>query len=148
MKDLDDTDDFVIKQQKTFWKEKSNLQVPRKSVMRPLLDNKRGQMDFLGTTVALLFFFMTIVMMVALVPALKIVLNMAQQSDAMNCPGYYYMGNANHTLSYNATLAAGGDTSSIGCLAIKMYIPYVVLGILIGGVGKIIYGRVQQPSQY
>ena len=89
----------------------------------------------------LLIFFMAIATLVALIPGLSELLNNAQQSDSLNCNGYAYNGNANHPLSYNSSL----QTSTTACLAIKLYLPYIVLGVLIAGVGKLLYGRQQDP---
>lgn len=96
----------------------------------------------------LLMLFITITFLVALIPAFTEMQDMAQQSTSMNCAGYAYSGDAGHYLSYNATLAQGGHTSTIGCLAIKLYLPYIVLGVLIAGVAMIFYGRGQQQQQF
>jgi hypothetical protein len=111
------------------------------------MNNKGGLMDL---PINLLMLFITVTFLVALIPGFVQMQNMAQQSTSMNCPGYYYNGDPNNALSYNATLAAGGNTSSIGCLAIKLYLPYIVLGVLIAGVAMIFYGRTmgQQNPQY
>lgn len=95
--------------------------------------NKRGQMIMIN----LLFLFMTIAVTVALIPALKVMLNMAQQSDGLNCPGYAYLGDPDATLSYNETLA----TNTLACLAINLYLPYIILAILIGGVSRMLLGN-------
>ena len=94
--------------------------------------NNRGQMIMIN----LLFLFMAIATVVALIPALSTILQMAQQSDGLNCPGYSYQGNPNHSLSYNASL----QSSTLACLAINLYLPYIVLAVLIGGVSKLLLG--------
>lgn len=69
-------------------------------------------------------------------------MGMGQDSEHLNCPGY--TDPVNPTLSYNATLSS--RTSTIGCMAFKLYIPYVVLGVLIAGIGYIMYGKGQQQN--
>ena len=101
--------------------------------------NTKGSL--MSLPINLLMLFISITFLVALIPGFVEMQNMAQQSDNMNCKGYAYNGDATHSLSYNATLAAGGSTSSIGCMAIKLYLPYIVLGVLIAGVAMIFYGR-------
>jgi len=96
----------------------------------------------------LLITLIVIVILVALIPAFMEMIGMSQQSTSLNCPGYV---DANPALSYNATLAAGGHTSSIGCMAMKLFLPLLILGVLIAIVTIILYGKSgseQAPTQY
>ena len=95
--------------------------------------NKQG----IAFMMNLLILVMVIMIMVALMPAMKEILNNVQQSDSLNCNGYKHLGNENHSLSYNASL----NTNAMACLAIKLYLPYILLAVLIGGVGKLLAGR-------
>jgi len=96
-----------------------------------------GLMDM---PVNLLVLFISITFLIALIPGFVEMQDMAQQSDNMNCKGYTDVDDA--SLSYNATI---GAKSNIGCMAIKLYLPYIILGVLIAGVAMIFYGRQQQP---
>lgn len=89
--------------------------------------------------IELLIFFMGIAVMVAMIPALTEMLNIAQQSDGLNCPGYHYGGDATNPLSYNSTIG----TNTLACFSIKLYLPYILLLVLIGGVSRMIGQRVQ-----
>ena len=108
--------------------------------------SKKGQ-GLMQMPINLLVLFITVTFLIALIPAFVEMQDMAQQSTSMNCPGYSYNGNANDPLSYNATLASGGHTSTIGCMSIKLFLPYIVLGVLIAGVAMIFYGRQQGGQQ-
>lgn len=99
--------------------------------------NHKGQVIM----IQLLLFVMTIAVLVALIPALNSLLNTAQQSDSLNCQGYYYNGNPNHTLSYNSSLAS----NTLACLSIRLYLPYIILLVLIGGASKLLVDRLN-PS--
>ncbi len=101
--------------------------------------NNKGQMII----ISILFLFMSIAVLVAMIPALNSVLNIAQQSDYLNCQGYSYLGNANHTFSYNASLAS----NTLACLSIRLYLPYIILVVLIGGVSKLLMDRGSAPVQ-
>lgn len=101
--------------------------------------NKKGSL--MDLPVNLMMLFMAITFLIALIPGFMQMQSVAQQSDNLNCYGFAYNGDANNRLSYNATLAAGGQTSTIGCLAIKLYVPYIVLGVLVASVAYIFYGR-------
>ena len=106
--------------------------------------NKKGS-GLMDLPVNLLSLFIAITFLIALIPAFVEMQDMAQQSDSMNCKGFVYQGRATDPLSYNSTI---GTKSSIGCMAIKLYLPYIVLGVLIAGVAIIFYGRSQSQSGY
>lgn len=97
------------------------------------MENKRGQMMM----ISILYFVMSLAILVGTLPLMKSLLDMAQQSDSLNCAGYYYNGDTNHYLSYNSSLSS--DT--LACIAIRLYLPYIVLVILVVGVMKIVLNR-------
>jgi hypothetical protein len=100
--------------------------------------NRKGQVMIIN----LLFLLMTIAVMVALIPELMMLLNMAQQSDYLNCNGYSYNGNPNSPLSYNASL----KSNTLACISIDLYLPYIVMAVLIAGVSRVILGRITTES--
>jgi hypothetical protein len=107
-----------------------------------LLEDKGGSL--MQMPINLLMLFISITFLIALIPGFVEMQDMAQQSDNMNCKGY--VDTLDPTLSYNSTI---GTKSSIGCMAIKLYLPYIVLGVLIAGVALIFYGRSGgQDTQY
>jgi hypothetical protein len=91
----------------------------------------------------MLFFLMAIAVVVAFISPLKTFIDMAQQSDNLNCRGYIFNGNENHTLSFNESLNGGASGNPTGCLAIKLYLPYLLLVVLIVGVSKLLYSRAE-----
>jgi len=111
--------------------------ISRKAKQRKEM-NKKGQVMMIN----LLFLLMTVAVLIALIPQFNILLNMAQQSNALNCQGYYYQGNVNHTLSYNVTL----PSNTLACLSISLYLPYIVMAVLIAGVSRVIMGRITTDS--
>jgi hypothetical protein len=109
----------------------------RKKISRKQMNNK-GQVMMIN----LLFLLMTVAVMVALIPQFSVLLNMAQQSNALNCQGYYYQGNPNSSLSYNISL----PSNTLACLSIDLYLPYIVMAVLIAGVSRVILGRITTDS--
>lgn len=99
--------------------------------------NKRGQNIMLG----LLFFIMSLGVMIAFISPLNDFIDLAQQSDSLNCKGYIYNGDVNHALSFNSTLDGGQSGSPLACLALKLYLPYILLAFLIGGLASVLGGR-------
>lgn len=106
--------------------------------------NNKGQMDLV---VGLLIAFIVITTLMALIPGFTSVLEIGQQSDGLNCKGFVHNGDANDPLSYNATL---GTKSTVGCLALNLTLPYIILGVLVAVLGLILYNRnrQQQPVYY
>lgn len=100
--------------------------------------NKRGQVMMIN----LLFLLMTVAVMIALIPEFNTLLNMAQQSNALNCAGYYYNGDVNNTLSHNNSL----PTNTLACLSIDLYLPYIIMAVLIAGVSRVLLGRITTDS--
>lgn len=88
-----------------------------------------------------LYFTMAVAVVVMFISPIKTFVDMAQQSDNLNCKGYIYEGNANNTLSFNATMNGGASGSPTSCLAIKLYLPYLLLVVLVAGVAKLLYDR-------
>lgn len=108
--------------------------------MRSITEDRSAQMMIIG----ILFLFMTITVMIAMIPALKSILNIAKQSDNLNCAGFSYNGDDTNVLSYNSSL----DTDTVACLAINLYLPYILLIVLIGGVTKLLYDKSGGQQQY
>ena len=84
--------------------------------------------------------------MVAFIPALKSILDISKQSDNLNCPGFDYDKSGTvgtNTLDYNSSL----ETDTVACLAIHLYLPYIILIILIRGVSKLMNGRMGEDKQ-
>jgi hypothetical protein len=100
--------------------------------------NRKGQVMIIN----LLFLLMTIAVMVALIPQLTTLLNMAQQSDYLNCRGYSYYGDPNSVYSYNASL----KSNTLACISIDLYLPYIIMAVLIAGVSRVILGRITTES--
>lgn len=98
--------------------------------------------------VILMGVFLVITFLVALLPAFTELLNGAKASNSLNCAGYNDTITNNHALDFNASK----PTSTIGCMAINLYVPYIVLGVLIASVAvlfgqKIDFGGQQQQQQ-
>lgn len=100
--------------------------------------NKKGNI-----ILNLLFFIMGLGVLVAFISPLNSFLDMAQQSDSLNCKGFIYNGNTAHALSFNDTLHGGASGSPLSCLALKLYLPYILLVFLVGGLAAVLAGRTE-----
>lgn len=97
--------------------------------------------------VNLLVFIMGLGVLIAFIGPINDFLDIAQQSDNLNCKGYVHNGDANNTLSFNNTMNGGSSSSPIACLSIKLYLPYILLVFLIGGLAGVLSGKSQQPFE-
>lgn len=102
--------------------------------MRSIIDEKGGQMTMM---VNLIILIMTIAILIAMIPMMKTFMNIGSQSDYLNCPGYEHDADPTNVLSYNSSL----DSETVSCLAFDLYLPYIILVIVVGGVSKLIMGR-------
>lgn len=90
---------------------------------------------------SLLFFIMALGVLIAFISPINEFIDMAQQSDALNCKGFIYGGDSTHSLSFNETRHNNNSGSPISCLALKLYLPYILLVFLIGGIASVLGGR-------
>ena len=103
--------------------------------------------------VNLLVFVLAVGVMVAFIPVFVTFINLSQQSNFLNCAGYIHNGNAANPLSFNSTLNGGESGSPLSCIAIRMYLPYLLMVFLIAGVAKLLYNQTSDyltggPSPY
>jgi hypothetical protein len=106
-----------------------------------MFENNKGNVFQLP--VILMGLFMVICFLTALLPAFTEILNQAQGSNSLNCAGYIdtYSDGGNYT--YNSTI----PTSTISCMAVKLYVPYIVLGVLIASVAVLFGQKIQFGGQ-
>lgn len=93
--------------------------------------------------ISLLFFIMGLGILISFISPINSFLDLASQSDGLNCKGFIYNGNVNHTLSFNSSLDGGASGSPIACLTLKLYLPYILLVFLIGGIAAVLSGRTE-----
>lgn len=88
-----------------------------------------------------LYFTIAVAVIVMFISPIKTFVDMAQQSDNLNCKGFIYNGDVNNSLSFNSTLDGGASGDPTSCLAIKLYLPYILLVALVAGFARILYNR-------
>ena len=101
--------------------------------------NKKG-----NVMINLLFFIMGLGVLIAFIGPINSFIDIAQQSDGLNCKGFIYDSNVSHSLSFDNASNGGASGSPIACLALKLYLPYILLVFLIGGVTAVLGGRADQ----
>lgn len=95
--------------------------------------NNRGQ---IGIIVVLFSILLATIFLIALIPAFTNQVDSGTSySTGLNCAG---------SADYNSTL---GERSAIGCIGIKLFIPFLVLGVLLVFVMKLFGSANQTPQQ-
>jgi hypothetical protein len=108
------------------------------------MKNNKGQMLIVGIMVMV----MAMILFVAILPAIKETMDTARGCDYLNCKGYIdpdasaaACGTTNQ--SYTTTL----DTDSLACTVLDLGIPYLILGVLVALIAKLIHGKLVEPVQ-
>lgn len=95
---------------------------------KQMYQSQKGQVIILN----LMFLVMTILVLSAFIPMIKITLDNMRNQDQLNCksdntcPG-------TGSPCYNASL----ESETTSCLVLDLYIPYIILIVLVLGVGKL-----------
>ena len=118
-----------------------------KQGIKSILEDKKGQSSLMSLPVNLLMLFIAITFLVALIPAFVEMQNMAQEQENLNCHGYVAYTSTGAVDTVRSANDSRASNSTIGCMAIKLYLPYIVLGVLIAGVAMIFYGRTMGGQQ-
>ena len=92
----------------------------------------------------LLFFIMGLGVLIMFISPINEFIDMAMWSSNLNCKGYIYDSNVSHSLSFDNASNGGASGSPIACLALKLYLPYILLVFLIGGVTAVLGGKSEQ----
>jgi len=74
----------------------------------------------------------------ALLPTVNDLMDPMRDNSNFNCASY------NGTNPYNSSL----DSNTFGCAIIPLTVPLLVLGMVLGGLGLIMYGRQDQGPGY
>lgn len=101
--------------------------------------NKKGNI-----MISLMIFIMALGVMIAFISPINDFIDIAQQSDNLNCKGFVYDSNVSNPLSFDNQSNNGQSGSPIACLALKLYLPYILLVFLIGGLAGVLGGKTDQ----
>jgi len=107
--------------------------------------NNKGQ----GMILGLVFLVMTIVVFTAFIPVLNNVINDARNQDSLNCKSTQYTcgSTVNSTGDGIWCYNSSKESETTSCLMFDIYLPYIVIAVLIGGVGLILGARALAPAQ-
>jgi len=99
--------------------------------------------------VGIMIMIMAILIFVATLPATQSVINIARQCDGLNCAGYTQLGASGANCSAtNRSYDPSLSTNALSCTILDLMIPFIILGVLIGIITKLLYGKlVDSPQQ-
>lgn len=90
----------------------------------------------------ILWAFLAVTFAITLLPGFLEIVGFGQGSNSLNCHGY-----VNYSDSSLSANDSRPEASTVGCLALKLYVPYFLLGVLIAVVGIIFYGKYGSSAQ-
>ena len=106
---------------------------------------KKGQAMVIGLMILVMGF----ILFIAMLPAIKSVMDGARGCDSLNCGGYVAKDATNDAncgsgnRSYNATF----EEDKLSCTILDLGIPYLILGVLVVLITKLVSGRMVDPVQ-
>jgi hypothetical protein len=106
--------------------------------------NKKGQMFLIGIMIAI----MALLIFVSTLPAVKETINTVRGCSYMNCAGYVDThANGAGCSGSNQTYYPSYETDTLGCTILDLAIPFLILGLLIAIIYKIMRGEsLDQPQ--
>jgi len=90
-----------------------------------------------------------VIIFVATLPAIAEIANNPRGCEYLNCPGYVDTDSTGTSCgSTNETYDSSLDTNTLGCTMMDLLIPFLVLGVIIGLITKLLYGQLtEEPPQ-
>ena len=105
--------------------------------------NKKGQLMIIG----LLVLVMAIIIFVATLPAVSDLIQNARGCSYLNCAGYKDNGATGASCtSTNQTYDVNLEEDTLACTIIDLTIPFLILGVLVGLIAKLIHGKLVEPE--
>jgi len=100
--------------------------------------NNRGQEMMMGIMILV----MTVVLFIAMIPALSTMFDVARQCNNLNCEGYIDSdATTTACASGNRSYDSTGNDNDLSCTIIDLGIPYLILAVLVALVSKLIHGK-------
>jgi len=107
--------------------------------------NGKGQMMIVG----ILILVITVIIFVAMLPAMQSVTDIARGCSYFNCAGYVDPNSAvgDSCISTNQTYTSSLEEKSLSCTAIDIMIPILILIVIAGLAAALIKGKLATESQ-
>ena len=112
-----------------------------------MFNNNRGQS---GMMVGILILIMCTLIFISTLPAVATTMDNARGCSNLNCPGFVDVDatGANCTTA-NQSYRSDGNDNALSCTIMDLFIPILILGILVGLIGKLLAGKMaEEGPQY
>ena len=112
------------------------------------MNNKNGQAMILGIIILVL----AIIIFVSLIPAISTSIGISRGCDYLNCagyidPDYVAASTADVCSSGNQSFNPAQEENELGCIALDLFIPLLVLAMLGAVVFKLVQGKIIEEQQ-
>ena len=108
--------------------------------------NKQGQQLMMG----MLILIAVVIIFVATLPAMAEIATDARGCSSLNCNGYVDIDATDGATcgSGNETYVSTMDSNTLGCTMLDLLIPFLILGVVIGLITKLLHGQLTEaPPQ-
>lgn len=109
-----------------------------------LNNNKRGQMMMIGIMVLI----MVVLIFIATLPAISNVMDDARDCNNLNCAGWVDQdASGAGCSSTNTSYLPDGKNNALTCTIMDLFLPFLILGVLIGLITALLHGKLAQDTQ-
>ncbi len=107
-------------------------------------NNRRGQMMMVGIMILI----MVVLIFIATLPAVSNVMDDARGCDSLNCAGFVDQSASGDGCSnLNKSYLPNGKDNALTCTIMDLFLPFLILGVLIGLITALLHGRLAQDAQ-
>jgi len=114
--------------------------------MKYKMRGKQGQMIILGIMILI----MSVILFIAVLPAIKNVLDNSRGCDNLNCKGYKDRdadGTSASCTAGNRTYDSTIEEDTITCVIVDIVLPYLILGVLVALIAGLMYGKLVRKEE-
>ena len=107
--------------------------------------NNKGQQVMIGIMIMV----MAVILFIATLPAIRSVIGTARGCDNLNCGGYIDADASSGAAVCSATnrsYQSSLEEDTLSCTILDLGIPYLILGVLVGLVAKLLHGKMVEPE--
>lgn len=107
------------------------------------MSNKKGQLIIIGIMVLI----MAILIFVATLPAISSIIQNVRGCQYFNCAGYIDSSATGGTCGgTNQSYTPTRQSDTLSCTIMDLTIPFLILGVLVGLIAKLIHGKLVEPE--
>ena len=122
-----------------------NPKLPEVKSPKKYMKGKRGQMFIIGIFMLII----ALIIFIATLPAISELVNNSRGCGNLNCAGWVDKDSSAATCgSTNTSYRSDLETNTLSCTIIDLFVPFLILGVLMAGIIKLIYDKLhKEPTE-